>query len=445
MTLSTRSAAASLGRPLIRAFTLLAVLAIALGWSDARPAHAEPTTADVTVIHAVPGLTVDVYVNGDLTLPNFEPETITDPIPLPAGTYDIDIAPAGAGIGASVISGSATLNAGDNASLVAHLAEDGTPILTAFANDLSLADRHEGRAIVRHVAAAPTVDIEVSRRIWRWTRHIATLEDLSNPNGTQADLRAGHYQATIFAADGGAKVAGPAALPIKAGVATFVYAFGSLEGGTFGLLSHTLDLRSTTANVTVVHGVPGLTVDVFVNGALTLPNFEPRTITDVIPLPCGDYDIAIAPAGAGIGAAVITGSATLNSGDDVALVAHLAADGTPKLGVFVNDVSATGWKGRLVVRHAAAAPAVDVPLVRRLFWWRFAAGTIEDAENGQQAAVEVAPGRYIARVTPANVPGTTVLGPATVRIRSNTVTFVYAIGSLNDGTLDLLVQRRSTR
>ena len=57
----------------------------------------------------------------------------------------------------------------------------------------------------------------------------------------------------------------------------------------------------------------------------------------------------------------------------------------------------------------------------------------------------MAPGRYIARVTPANTPGTTVLGPATVRIRSNTVTFVYAIGSLNDGTLDLLVQRRSTR
>ena len=39
----------------------------------------------------MPGLTVDVYVNGDLTLEDFAPDTVTDELELPAGDYDIAI------------------------------------------------------------------------------------------------------------------------------------------------------------------------------------------------------------------------------------------------------------------------------------------------------------------------------------------------------------------
>ena len=66
-----------------------------------------------------------------------------------------------------------------------------------------------------------------------------------------------------------------------------MYAVGSLEGGTFGLLTQHLALPGTTADVSVVHGVPGLTVDVYVNGKLTLPGFKPGTITDPLALPAG--------------------------------------------------------------------------------------------------------------------------------------------------------------
>ena len=40
----------------------------------------------------------------------------------------------------------------------------------------------------------------------------------------------------------------------------------------------------------------GLTVDVYLNGALALPGFAPRTITDPIEVPCGTYDIVIVAA-----------------------------------------------------------------------------------------------------------------------------------------------------
>ena len=55
----------------------------------ATPAVAQASTGTVTVVHGVPDLVVDVYVNGDLTLEDFAPNTVTDPLTLPAGNYDL--------------------------------------------------------------------------------------------------------------------------------------------------------------------------------------------------------------------------------------------------------------------------------------------------------------------------------------------------------------------
>ena len=54
-------------------------------------AQADNHEATVSVLHAVPGLTVDVYANGEELIPDFAPGTLTDPLQLPAGTYDIQV------------------------------------------------------------------------------------------------------------------------------------------------------------------------------------------------------------------------------------------------------------------------------------------------------------------------------------------------------------------
>ncbi|MGI8947397.1 MAG: DUF4397 domain-containing protein [Ornithinimicrobium sp.] len=64
--------------------------------ATATPALAQDDTSSVSVLHAVPGLSVDVYVNGEDTLPGFEPGTLTDPLELAAGSYDIEVYAAGA-------------------------------------------------------------------------------------------------------------------------------------------------------------------------------------------------------------------------------------------------------------------------------------------------------------------------------------------------------------
>jgi ABC-type glycerol-3-phosphate transport system substrate-binding protein len=106
---------------------LLALLtAAAVSIAVTGTATAQSSTGTVTVVHGVPGLPVDVYVNGEPTLTGFEPGTVTDPIELPAGSYELAVRAAGEPADAApAISGSADLPAGANASIVAHLDPSG--------------------------------------------------------------------------------------------------------------------------------------------------------------------------------------------------------------------------------------------------------------------------------------------------------------------------------
>jgi hypothetical protein len=119
-------------------------------------------------------------------------------------------------------------------------------------------------------------------------------------------------------------------------------------------------------------------------------------------------------------------------GANVSVVAHLNAGGDPVLTPFVNDVSAVdAGKARLVVRHTAAAPAVDI----------LAGGepVFEGLTNPNEAKADVTAGTVSAAVALA---GTTepVIGPADLNLAEGTSTIVYAYGSAEDANLALAVQ-----
>ena len=83
-------------RSILRPVALVAAAgAVGAALALAAPAHAAGSTSQVSVLHGVPGLTVDVYANGDKILSNFAPGTLTDPLSLPAGSYDLAVFPAG--------------------------------------------------------------------------------------------------------------------------------------------------------------------------------------------------------------------------------------------------------------------------------------------------------------------------------------------------------------
>ena len=199
-------------------------------------------TGIVTVIHGVPGLTVDVYVNGALSLPSFAPGTVTDAIELPEDNYDIAIVPEGGNFPAdAVITGSAFLPAGANASIVAHLDEVGDPTLGVFVNDMSEIHGSMSRVVVRHVAAAPPVDIDFFRPPVR-KGAVLEVDNLANGNEAQADVRKRPYWATLYGVGSSDAVFTTPKINLSKSQSYVIYAWGSLGDGTFAIALQTIEL-----------------------------------------------------------------------------------------------------------------------------------------------------------------------------------------------------------
>jgi hypothetical protein len=212
----------------------------------ATPASAEDT-ATVSILHAVPDTPVDVYANGEELLPDFQPGTLTDPLELPAGTYDLAVYPAGsdpASTEPAISADGVEVPAGANATVVAHLGEDGTPVLTPFVNDVSEIAAGEARVTVRHTAAAPAVDIRAGGTV--------VAPGLTNPNEASLTVPAGTVSADVVLAGTETVAIGPADLELAEGSNTIVYAWGSAEDQNLDLAVQTISGAHSAPS-----GVPG--------------------------------------------------------------------------------------------------------------------------------------------------------------------------------------------
>ncbi|MBW1596069.1 DUF4397 domain-containing protein [Streptomyces sp. JJ38] len=213
----------------------LSVTAPALAASDA------DDSAMVSVFHGVPGLTVDVYANGNELLGDFEPGTVTEPQALDAGTYDIQVFEAGQGPdGTPAIEKEIEVPEGANATIAAHLSAEGEPQLTAFVNDVSEIDAGEARLTVRHVAAAPAVDVRADQQ--------PVFKGLENPNEDMAVVDAGTVSADVTLAGTDTVAIGPADLNLEEGANTIVYAWGSAEDENLALATQTLKGMDSAPN-----------------------------------------------------------------------------------------------------------------------------------------------------------------------------------------------------
>ena len=85
-----------------------------------------------------------------------------------------------------------------------------------------------------------------------------------------------------------------------------------LAAGVVGGLSAATAASAAAAEngtVYVVHGVPGLTVDVYVNGKAALTGFKPGQVAGPLSLAPGSYDVAVRKAGEAATAAPAPGPA----------------------------------------------------------------------------------------------------------------------------------------
>jgi len=213
---------------LARLFGIGAVaLSVAALGTTARAQAPSDQVGSVRVVHGLRGLVADVYLDGNLALPTFQPERATDPIAIPAGDHLVEIRSAGAAAtDTPLLSQTVSVPAGFAGSLIAHLAADGTPTLTAYADDVTAVPAGQSRVVVRHTAAAGDVGVQLNDQ--------ATVPALA-PDGEAASIvPAGTYKVSVTPAAGGAPLASPQDVAFAEGTATFMYLIGSQAEGTLG-------------------------------------------------------------------------------------------------------------------------------------------------------------------------------------------------------------------
>ncbi len=205
--------------------------------------------------------------------------------------------------------------------------------------------------------------------------------------------------------------------------------------GLAGLTALTVQAASADdgARIHLIHGIPDTDVDVSAGGEVVFEGFSFGDTQDLSALAGSTLeDLTVTLAGTDT-AAIEAGDVSLPADGNFTVVAHLDGEGTPTLSVFENDDSTIeAAKGRLTVRHGAAAPAVDI----------LANGDVafSNVENGAGGTVDLDVGTISASVVPTGETEPVVIGPADLEIKDGEHLLVYAVGSLEDETLTVVTE-----
>lgn len=194
----------------------------------------------ITLLHGIPGATVDVAVDGDVLLPGFEPGSTQDLSPF-AGQTLSNVEVRAAGTDDVVIGPVASLEvpASGNWTVMAHLDADGNPTISSFENNTAVTADGEGRLTVRHTAAAPAVDLVVG--------DARPIEGAENGASAELALPAGEIAGAQIAPAGGDPIADVPTVNLAAGTNLIVYAVGSLEADTFTFYTQEIEVGTEAA------------------------------------------------------------------------------------------------------------------------------------------------------------------------------------------------------
>ncbi len=210
--------------------------------------------------------------------------------------------------------------------------------------------------------------------------------------------------------------------------------------GAFAATPAHASSMSTTAEVTVIHGIPNVPVTVYANNKVLIKDFKFGNVVGPVSLAPGKYALAIRPFGAAASTKpILAASVSVVAGENASVEANLTAAGKPTLSVFANPTTTLAMgMARVIVRHTAQAPGVDVyagptskaPLVSNLV-------------NGKSATAVVPAGSYTIGVYVHGTKTKPAIGPAKFTFAAGKTYVVYAIGSATSSpaTITVAVQK----
>lgn len=212
--------------------------------------------AELTLVHALTGATVDVSVNGTVVIDDFLPGSLANISSFAGETLTNFTVTDSSG---TVLIGpiaSLDMPATGNWSVVAHFAADGSALVSSFENNTSATTSNTARVTVRHVAAAPAVDLVVGSD--------RPITGAVNGDSDQLELPVGQLTGAQLALTGGAAIATIPTSALAAETNTIIYAAGSVEDDTINFIVQVIDLEAptgattttTTAGTTTTNAVP---------------------------------------------------------------------------------------------------------------------------------------------------------------------------------------------
>jgi hypothetical protein len=224
----------------------LAALALVIGIHGRVEAQSQP--ARVVVVHGIPGgavgaaadLPVDVSVNGACALPGFRYKQVVGPLALPAGTISVAIHPANpsrpCGLPAIIGPADITLNANEDAAIIAHLSAAGTPTASKYTVDVSKTLENKARVHVFHTAAAPAVDVHLGPQFNVLNGTAFLVRSFMNNEQAVAPLPVGAWSLTVALAGSSSPVIGPATVNIGANASYLFFVVGAPGSNTLDVI-----------------------------------------------------------------------------------------------------------------------------------------------------------------------------------------------------------------
>ena len=192
-------------------------------------------------------------------------------------------------------------------------------------------------------------------------------------------------------------------------------------------------MAQSEARIHLIHGIPDTPVDVVVDGEVVFADFNFGDTQDLSSL-AGATLVGLQVVLAGTDTVAIdAGDVDLPASGNYSIIANFDEAGTPTLSVFENDTAAIdAGNGRLQVRHTAAAPAVDVKAD--------GAVAFSNLSNPNEAKADLPAATYSVEVVPTGADEPVVIGPADIAVNDGDSLIVYAVGSLEGGSLTVLTE-----
>ncbi len=207
-----------------------------------------------------------------------------------------------------------------------------------------------------------------------------------------------------------------------------------LGSGSLGLASLTAApvQAADDAEIYVVQGLPGRTVDVAVDGKTVAKDVKTAAVSKSFPVKAGSRKVTFSDDGE----VLLERMFTVTAGSSWDVVAHLPAnegkDAEPAVTVFRNDLSEVPrGKASLTVAHTARVGEADIRVDDKVLF--------ADIENGESLNLVVPVATYEVAIVPAGKSSPVVLGPVDLTVKGGALNRVYAIGDPSKKTMNVAV------